>query len=80
MTRQTFLVRIGVSLLTLGGILAATVPSFAIPSASVFPTGLFFSPQTLGTVSGPQTITVYNIGTTNITVTGGCLVFVATHA
>jgi len=56
--------------LTLGGILGAAVPSFAIPSASVFPTGLFFSPQTLGTVSGPQTVSVYNIGTTNITVTG----------
>jgi hypothetical protein len=70
MTRRMLLVRVGIPLLTLGGILAAAVPSFAFPSASAFPAGLFFNPQTLGTVSGPQTVSVYNIGTTNITVTG----------
>jgi hypothetical protein len=51
-------------------ILVATLPAFAGTSASVLPTGLSFNPQVAGTVSGSQTFTVYNIGTTNITVTG----------
>ncbi len=51
-------------------ILVSTLPSFAATSASVLPTGLSFNPQVAGTASGPQTFTVYNIGTTSITVTG----------
>jgi putative Ig domain-containing protein/HYDIN/CFA65/VesB family protein len=51
------------------GIIAA-IPAFAATSAGVFPTGLSFAPQLAGTVSGPQVFTVYNLGTTNITVTG----------
>lgn len=51
-------------------ILFATLPASAGTSASVLPTGLTFNPQVAGTVSGSQTFTVYNIGTTNITVTG----------
>ncbi|MGA7753284.1 MAG: choice-of-anchor D domain-containing protein [Candidatus Sulfotelmatobacter sp.] len=50
--------------------LIAAVPGFAGTSAAVFPTGLTFSPQTSGTVSVAQTATVYNIGSTPITVTG----------
>jgi hypothetical protein len=56
--------------LALGGILIAAIPSFAGTSASVLPTGLNFNPQKSGTISGPQTLTVYNLGSTNITVTG----------
>jgi hypothetical protein len=70
MIRRTLMLRVCLRLLVLAGILGATVPSFAKASAAVFPTGLFFNPQTFGTVSGPQTFTVYNIGSTNITVTG----------
>jgi hypothetical protein len=47
----------------------AAIPSFAGTSASVLPTGLNFNPQKSGTISGPQTLTVYNLGTTNVTVT-----------
>jgi hypothetical protein len=55
--------------LILCGILIATFPAFAGTSASVLPTGLSYAPQKSGTVSGSQTFTVYNLGTTNITVT-----------
>ncbi len=50
--------------------LITAIPGFAGTSAAVFPTGLTFSPQTSGTVSVAQTATVYNIGSTPITVTG----------
>jgi len=50
--------------------LIASLHAAAATSASVLPTGLSFAPQKAGTVSGPQTFTVYNLGTTNITVTG----------
>jgi hypothetical protein len=48
----------------------AAIPSFAGTAASVLPTGLNFNPQKFGTISGTQVFTVYNIGKTNITVTG----------
>lgn len=50
-------------------ILLIGVPCFAATTAAVFPTGLTFNPQTTGTISVPQTVSVYNIGTTAITVT-----------
>jgi hypothetical protein len=50
--------------------LAASLPVIAGTSASVLPTGLAFNPQKAGTVSTSQVFTVYNLGTTNITVTG----------
>jgi hypothetical protein len=56
--------------LTACGILAAATSAFAAASYSVFPTGLSFSPQTAGTVSTAQTVSVYNLGQTTITVTG----------
>src|SRR6266851_2489032 len=71
--RQLREVRMGrfcLRLLTLCGILIATVPALAGTSASVLPTGLTFAPQKAGTVSTPQVFTVYNIGSTNVTVTG----------
>jgi Putative Ig domain/Abnormal spindle-like microcephaly-assoc'd, ASPM-SPD-2-Hydin len=50
------------------GILTAAIPGFAITWTEVYPTGLTFNPQEQGTSSEPQTVSVYNIGTTNITV------------
>lgn len=47
----------------------ATVPCFGAASGAAFPTGLTFSPQSMGTVSTAQTVTVYNLGTTTLTVT-----------
>jgi hypothetical protein len=49
--------------------LAATVPCFGAASGAAFPTGLTFNPQLTGTVSGSQTVSVYNLGTTVLTVT-----------
>ncbi len=71
--RQLREVRMGrfcLRLLTLCGMLVATLPAFAGTSASVLPTGLSFAPQKAGTVSTPQVFTVYNIGSTTVTVTG----------
>ena len=68
--REVVMGRVCLRLLVLCGILIASLPAFAGASAATFPTGLSFTPQKSGTVSGPQTFTVYNIGTTNITVTG----------
>jgi hypothetical protein len=73
MMRQLHEVRMGrfcLRLLTVCGILLATLPAFGATSASVLPTGLSFAPQKSGTVSTPQVFTVYNIGSTTITVTG----------
>lgn len=56
-------------LLVLLGTLFASLAATATTSAAVFPTGMTFNPQTSGTVSAPQTVTVYNIGSTSITVT-----------
>ena len=55
--------------LAISGLLVRAVPAYAGTSASVLPTGLSYNPQKAGTVSGAQTFSVYNIGTTNITVT-----------
>ena len=71
--RQLHEVHVGrfcLRLLTICGILIATVPALAGTSASVLPTGLTFAPQKAGTVSTPQVFTVYNIGSTTVTVTG----------
>ena len=71
--RQLHEVRTGrlcLRLLTLYGILIAALPALAGTSASVLPTGLTFPPQKAGTVSTSQVFTVYNIGSTTITVTG----------
>jgi hypothetical protein len=46
----------------------AAAPSLATTWVEVYPTGLTFNPQQQGTSSKPQTVSVYNIGTTNITV------------
>jgi hypothetical protein len=62
--------RTSLCLLTLCGIVFASTCSLASTSAAVFPTGLTFNPQKSGTISGPQTFTVYNLGTTSVTVTG----------
>jgi len=73
MMRQLRELRMGrfcLRVLTLCGILIATLPAFAGTSASVLPTGLSFAPQKAGTVSTPQVFTVYNIGSTTVTVTG----------
>src|SRR5260370_207191 len=70
--RQLREVRMGrfcLRLLTLCGMLIATLPAFAGTSASVLPTGLSFAPQKAGTVSTTQVFTVYNIGSTTVTVT-----------
>ena len=64
------MVRFCLRLLTLCGMLIATLPAFAGTAASVLPTGLSFAPQKSGTVSTSQVFTVYNIGSTTITVTG----------
>jgi len=56
--------------LALCALLVASLPALAGTSAAVFPTGISFNPQKAGTVSGPQVFTVYNLGTTSITVTG----------
>ena len=61
--------RLAVRVLVLCMALAATVPCFAAASGAVFPTGLTFNPQTSGTISTTQTVTVYNIGSTVLTVT-----------
>jgi hypothetical protein len=73
MIRQRHEVSVGktcLRLMSVCGILIATLPAFAGTSASVLPTGLTFVPQKSGTISGSQVFTVYNLGTTNITVTG----------
>jgi hypothetical protein len=62
--------RVCLRLLTLCVMLVAAMPAFAATSAATFPTGKTFAPQKSGTVSTPLTFTVYNIGSTNITVTG----------
>ena len=49
--------------------LVATLPCFGAASGAVFPTGLSFNPQALGTISTAQTVSVYNLGTTALTVT-----------
>ena len=56
--------------LAICGILCGAISAFATTSAAVFPTALYFSPQKSGTTSTPQTVSVYNLGTTSITVTG----------
>ena len=61
--------KLGVCIFTLSAVLMTTVPGLAGTSAAVFPTGVTFNPQANGTVSGVQTVTVYNIGSTSITVT-----------
>jgi hypothetical protein len=66
---EVLVVKTCLRLLTVCGILAATIPSFAGTSASVLPTGLTFNAQRSGSISEPQTVTVYNLGTTNVTVT-----------
>src|SRR5258706_14481802 len=68
--REVVMGRVCLRLLVLFGILIASMPVFAIASAATFPTGLSFTPQKSGTVSGPQAFTVDNVGTTDITVTG----------
>lgn len=60
---------LGLCILVLFGVMLASVPGVAGASAAVFPTGMTFNPQTAGSVSAPQTVTVYNIGSTSITVT-----------
>jgi len=50
--------------------LLATISSYASTTAAVFPTGLTFNPEKSGTISEPQIFTVYNLGTTSVTVTG----------
>ncbi len=67
---EVFMGRVCLRLLVLGGMLLAVVPAVAATSAAVFPTGISFNPQLAGTNSVPQNFTVYNLGTTNITVTG----------
>jgi len=66
-TRASSLV---VQILVLSAALMAATSAFAVTSAAVFPTGLTFNAQTSGTISPAQTVTVYNIGSTAITVTG----------
>jgi len=67
---RTLRAKVYLRLLALVVLFAAPVSSFAGASASVFPTGLTFNPQTYGTVSLPQTVTVYNLGQTSVTITG----------
>lgn len=62
---MSFALILGVCLL-----LAGSGSAVAATSAASFPTGLNFSPQPMGTVSTPQNFSVYNLGSTNITVTG----------
>lgn len=50
--------------------LMATIPCFGAASGAVFPTGLTFNPQSVNTVSGTQVVSVYNLGSTVLTVTG----------
>src|ERR1022692_1698816 len=59
-----------VLVLALCATLIAASHASASTSAVLFPTGVVFGPQKTGTISGPQTVTVYNLGTTTITVTG----------
>ena len=62
-------VRLAVRVLVLCVTLAVTVPCFAAASGAAFPTGVTFNPQTSGTISTAQTVTVYNLGSTVLTVT-----------
>jgi hypothetical protein len=50
----------------------ASLPAFAGASVvpGVFPTGLAFGPVLAGTSSGPQNLTIYNLGTASFKVTG----------
>ena len=68
--REVLMGRACLPLLVLSGLLVAVAPAVAATSAAVFPTGINFNPQIAGTDSAPQNFTVYNLGTTNITVTG----------
>jgi hypothetical protein len=54
--------------LALCGMLIAASHASASTSAVLFPTGVAFGPQKAGTISEPQTVTVYNLGTTTVTV------------
>jgi hypothetical protein len=65
-----FAARFCLCLLAVCSLLVAATPGWAATSAAVFPTGINFNPQVAGTDSTPQNFTVYNLGTTNITVTG----------
>jgi hypothetical protein len=65
-----FAARFCLRLLAVCSLLVAAIPASAGTSAAVFPTGINFNPQVSGTDSTPQNFTVYNLGTTNITVTG----------
>jgi Putative Ig domain len=69
-TNEASSVRLSLHALVLCGVLIAAMPASAVESAAVFPTGITFNPQTMGTVSAPQTVTVYNLGNVDITVTG----------
>src|ERR1700740_3419031 len=66
---EAFVARFALRLLTISAILIAAIPALAGTSASVLPTGLSFPPQKAGTVSTPQVFTVFNIGSTTVTVT-----------
>jgi hypothetical protein len=49
-------------------LLLSAIPGFANTEISVLPTALNFNPQASGSVSAPQTITIFNLGTTTVTV------------
>jgi hypothetical protein len=51
-----------------GGMLIAAIHAFAGTKTVILPTGVNFPPQATGTVSMPQTVTVFNEGTTNFTI------------
>jgi Putative Ig domain len=62
--------RVGLRVLILCGILLPAIHVFAATTVAVFPTGVTFPPQPNGTISGPQNVTVYNLGSTTVTLTG----------
>jgi len=53
----------------IGVVFLATIHASATTTIAIFPTGVTFNPQATGTVSGPQTVTVYNLGSTTVTMT-----------
>jgi hypothetical protein len=55
-------------LLTLCWILLAAIHASAATSVAVFPTGVTFGFQPSGTTSAPQNVTVYNLGSTTVTI------------
>src|SRR5882672_3603085 len=53
----------------IGVVFLATIHASATTTIAIFPTGVTFKPQATGTVSGPQTVTVYNLGSTTVAMT-----------